>query len=57
MNERNRLNTINSFLAFLCNEKEQKFFINISVENEEDYLTEEFFNNLERVVILFVVLS
>ena len=54
MNERNRLNTINSFLAFLCNEKEQKFFINISVENEEDYLTEEFFNNLEQNKVFIV---
>ena len=54
MSERNRLNTINNFLSFLCNEKERRFIINISVENEEDHLTEEFFNKLRPNTIFII---
>lgn len=59
MDENNKINTINNMFMFVCegninNNKDIKTEINMAVENEEDYLTDVFFNKLKDNTIFII---
>lgn len=59
MDENNKVNTINNMLMFVCegnikNNNDIKTEINMAVENEEDYLTNVFFNKLKDNTIFII---